>query len=409
MTQKFGTIRRWEVALRRTRRRETQRYRCRQCGRTFSARPGRGQRYASDLLAESVKRHLEDRSSFRVIAKRLSELTHRRFGRMTGHRALTRAAQACKTPVDVAHELTPQWAGYLHLDGKGIKLKGLPAYAWTAFLAQDSTGDVVHVALFEGGEQREAIRDFLLVIRDQLHYPIRGVISDLREEIFWAVQQVWPGLPHQGCLTHTLRLLDTYTDYLAIRRRLWQQLQRWRRWRDDTPILHRQQPWYHMGVRQIRQQLAAIKQAHAIALRLRRRARIWLSSRTPEQSEDRWGRFQRTGTSARSSQERALVHSLRTHRAALRTYLDHPEMPWTNNRIENLIKQLNRRLKTLEGFGSPQQARGYLYLWSVYHRFKPYTDCRGRHRYKNGKAPLACAGVDLTGLDWFTFSQKTNS
>ena len=360
-------------------------------------------------MAESVKRHLEDRTSVRVIAKRLRELTHRRLGRMTVHRALTRACQQCKTPVEVAQQLRPQWAGWLHLDGKGIKLKGLPAYAWTAFLAQDGTGDLVHLALWEGGEQREQIRNCLLVIRDHMHYPIRGVISDLREEIFWAVQQVWPGIPHQGCLTHTLRRLDTHTDYVAIRHRLWREVQRWRTWRADTPILHRPQPWYQMGVRQIRQRMAAIKQAHAVALRLRRRARSWLSSRTAEEAEARWGRFHHASSRARSSGERALVHSLRTHRACLMTHLAHPDIPRTNNRIENLIKQLNRRLKTLEGFGSSQQARGYLYLWSCYHRFKPYTDCRGPHRHKNGKAPLECAGVDLTGLDWFRFSQKSNS
>lgn len=314
MTRKYGIIRRWEVALRRTRRRHTQRYRCDQCGRTFSERPGRGQRYASDLLAESVKRHLEDRSSFRVIAKRLSELTHRAIGRMTVHRALSRACRNCKTPVDVAHELKPHWSGYLHLDGKGIKLKGLPAYAWTAFLAQDSSGDVVHLALWEGGESREAIRDFLLVVRDQLHYPIRGVISDLREEIAGAIPQVWSAVPHQGCLTHTLRLIDRHTDYLAIRHRLWQQLQRWRRWRGDTPILHRQQPGYRAGVEHIRQTMAAIKQRHVTALRLRRRARIWLCSRTLEDADGRWHRFQHVSTRARSSEERALVHSLRTHR-----------------------------------------------------------------------------------------------
>lgn len=395
--------------MRRTRRRQTQRYWCRDCGRTFSLRPEYRQRYADSLLAESVKRHVEDRASVRVIAKRLGELTRHPLGRMTVHRALTRACQACKTPVEVARVLKPQWAGYLHLDGKGIKLKGLPTYAWTAFLAQDSTGDVVHVALFEGAEAREVIRDFLLVVRDQLHYPIRGVISDLRGDILWAVQQVWPTIPHQGCLTHTLRLIDDHTGYPAIRRQRWQQLQRWRRWRADTPILHRQGPGYAAGVQSIRQTLTTIKHLHARALQLRRRARIWLFSRTPDNEGHRWAHVRSGGTSARSSKERALVLSLQTHRPWLTTYLVHPDIPRTNNRIENLIKQLSRRLKTLEGFGSPQQARGYLYLWSCYHRFKPYTDCRGRHRYKNGKAPLECTSVDLTGLNWFQFSQKSNT
>jgi len=366
-------------------------------------------RYTPGVLSESTKRHIEDRSSVRVVAKRLGEELHVRISRGTIHGALTQACQACKTPVEVAQALQPCWAGWLHLDGKGIKLKGLPAYAWTAFLAQDSTGDLVHLALWEGAEQRELIRDFLLVIRDTLHYPIRGVISDLSEEIIWAVQQVWPGIPHQGCLTHTLRLIDRHTDYLAIRHRLMSQLQRWRRWRDDTPILQRQTPTYRAGVSAIRQTIATIKHVHARALRLRRRARIWLSSHTHQEAESQWAEVKRASASARSMGERALAASLHTHQALLLTYLNHADMPRTNNRIENLIKQLNRRLKTLEGFGSPQQARGYLYLWSIYHRFKPYTDCRGRHRHKNGRAPLECAGVDLTGLDWFRFSQKSNT
>lgn len=394
------------MGLRGTDRRLSQRYRCRSCGRTFTIQPSAGQRYASGLLGESVKRHIEDRSSFRVIAKRLSELLHRPFGRMTAHRALVHACRSCKTPVEVAKELQPQWEGWLHLDGKGIKLKGQPGYAWTAFLAQDSTGDMVHVALLEGGEQRVAIRDFLLVIRDQLHYPIRGVISDLSEEIGWAVRAVFPTVPHQGCLTHTFRLIDRHTNHLAIRHRLLRELRRWKERRAGTPILHRQSPAYEVKIHQIRQSIVSIKRSHGIALRLRRRARIWLLSPDPQAEEARWARFQRAGTSARFSQERSLVQSLRLYRTCLVTHLDHPHIPRTNNRIENLIKQLNRRLKTLEGFGTPQAALGYLYLWSIYHRFKPYTDCRHPHRRRNGKAPLECAGADLTGLDWFKFSQK---
>lgn len=396
------------MGLRRTDLRQSQRYRCRSCSRTFIDRPASGQRYTTGLLAESIKRHIEDRSSFRVIAKRLGELTHRIFSRMTAHRALTQACRNCKMPVEVARELRPKWGGYLHLDGKGIKLKGHSGHDWTAFLAQDSTGDMVHVVLLEGGEQRVAIRDFLLVIRDRMHYPIRGVVSDLSEEIAWAVQEVWPGVPHQGCLTHTLRLIDEHTRYRAIRHRLWREIQRWRQWREGTPLLHRQSVGYAAGVQRIRQAIATIKRTHAVALRLRRRARIWLFSSSAEE-EDRWARFQRTSASARYLEERSLAPSLRVHRRLLMTHLDHPDVPRTNNRIENLIKQLNRRLKTIEGFGTPRAARGYLYLWSIYHRFKPYTDCRPPHRHKNGKAPLECAGVDLTGKDWFEFSQKSNN
>ncbi len=408
-TKKHGTKLRWEVALGRTDRRRTQRYRCRGCGRTFIDRLIPRQRYTEGLLAESVKRHIEDRSSFRVIAKRLSELTHWRFGRMTAHRALVQAAQACKTPVEVAQELKPRWEGYLHLDGTGMKIKGQTEKEWTAFVAQDSTGDIVHMDLLEGGEQKETLRRFLEVIRDQLHYPVRGIISDLREEILWAVSAVFPSVPHQGCLTHTLRLVDEHTGYKAIRRQLRKELKRWRQCREGTPIFHREGSAYRLKIRQIRQGIAAIKQTHGADLRLRRRSRIWLLSSDPEAEEVRWNRFQRGGASARHLKGRALAPSLKRYRPWLTTHLRHPGMPKTNNRIENLNKQLKRRMKTIEGFGTSQAARNYLHLWSIYLRFKPYTDCRPPHRHRNGKAPLECAGVDLTGLDWLKFAQKSNT
>lgn len=175
---------------------------------------------------------------------------------------------------------------------------------------------------------------------------------------------------------------------------------------EGAPVFHRGSATYRAKIQPIRDSIAGIKRSHGAALRLRRYARIWLLSSDPGIEASRWARFQRASTSARFFQERSLVQSLRMYRSCLVTHLSHPGIPKTNNRVENLIKQLNRRLKTIEGFWTPQAALGYLRLWSIYHRFKPYTDCRRPHRRKNGKAPLECAGVDLTGLDWFRFSQK---
>ncbi|RLG28508.1 hypothetical protein DRN98_09520, partial [Methanosarcinales archaeon] len=91
-------------------------------------------------------------------------------------------------------------------------------------------------------------------------------------------------------------------------------------------------------------------------------------------------------------------------------HLKTPYLPTTNNQLENLIKQYERRLKTIEGFGKNKQAiEGYLNLMAICYCFKPYTDCRDNHRYKNGKSPLELAGVSIKGMGWVRFILKNSN
>jgi len=78
----------------------------------------------------------------------------------------------------------------------------------------------------------------------------------------------------------------------------------------------------------------------------------------------------------------------------------------TNNEVEELIRQLQRRLKTLDGFGSEEGARGFLRLWTLHYPFKSHECCRGRNRWKNGKSPLELSGINTAGLDWVGFSKS---
>lgn len=71
-----------------------------------------------------------------------------------------------------------------------------------------------------------------------------------------------------------------------------------------------------------------------------------------------------------------------------------------NNDVENLLRQLNLRLKTWGIFGNKENARHYLKTWALFRRFTPFTDCRGRNKIKNGKAPLELASVNIRGLDY---------
>jgi len=72
----------------------------------------------------------------------------------------------------------------------------------------------------------------------------------------------------------------------------------------------------------------------------------------------------------------------------------------TNNIAENINRRLMIRLKTIESFKNFNSAKNYLNLYKNYLRFKPYTDCKGNNKNKNGKSPLEVCGVVLKSKDW---------
>lgn len=87
------------------------------------------------------------------------------------------------------------------------------------------------------------------------------------------------------------------------------------------------------------------------------------------------------------------------------TYLDHPELPRTNQQIENLFRQARLRLKTIGLFNSHKTAFNYLNAWTLFRRFTPFTD--SRDITKNGKAPLELAGCNIQSLDYLELKKHT--
>lgn len=99
--------------------------------------------------------------------------------------------------------------------------------------------------------------------------------------------------------------------------------------------------------------------------------------------------------------ENELINLFKKHAQQLTAHLLHPELniPHTSNDIENLFKQLNLRVKTIGRFYQWQYARNYLKAWALLRRFTKFTDCRNGRRWRNGKAPIQIAGVNITGID----------
>ena len=80
------------------------------------------------------------------------------------------------------------------------------------------------------------------------------------------------------------------------------------------------------------------------------------------------------------------------------TYKTTPELPKTNQQIENLFKQLKLRTHGISQFHGYETANSYLNAWSLCRRFTAFTDCRDPN--KNNKAPLQLAGCKLDGLNY---------
>lgn len=92
---------------------------------------------------------------------------------------------------------------------------------------------------------------------------------------------------------------------------------------------------------------------------------------------------------------------------ALFTFQTVPDLPSTNQQIENLFRQSRLRTRSISQFRSYQSAAAYLNAWTLFRRFTPFTDCRDRQ--KNNHAPMTLAGCDITGLNYLTLQNDTRN
>lgn len=370
------------------------RYWCRRCGHYFSLRREAGTRYSVSFKLEAARMHVEERMSYRVMAKRLRErlaihVTPRRLCTMVNEVA----AQA-KGSLAIASEFHPQWSGYLLIDDKYVSVRGV---RMMSLLAADRSGDAVHSELLEAPTQ-EAFTAFVHFIVERLAYPLKAVTSDFDERIAQALE----GLPdgpvlHQRCQWHALQKVKQLVNYFALRRRLAELERRFRQYHEQQEQEHvrsggrlsLESPAWVAELEMLRQEYArqeALLEAIGEILRV------------PTGNESQAGLL----TLHRQYGERyhAAVAWLQEHLDLMLTWQEDPQIPKTNNIAENLNKQLERRFKTIEAFQSVETAWNYQTLLRNYLRFKPYTDCRGARQIYNGMSPLEVCGVHLDGHDW---------
>jgi len=312
-------------------------------------------RHSRDLIIEAIKRNIEDNASFRSIANRL------KVAPSTILRWTSEIGRSCKNLVEASLELKPSWSGILGLDGKPIKISG---WKKAAFLAVDfKTKDLVHLDFVDVENEKE-LEKYLLVIKDKLKYPCSFIISDLGKGkvLINLVNKIFPNVPHQACVIHFMRYVNTRLP------------------KSKKSKYYKQNNLLREHIKKI---LFAsnLKEVDAFLEEL-------LSIK------DRF----------KVKYQKAVIKSFLRHYLLLTRHFHYHKMPRDNNIVENVIKQLNRKLKQIDGFKNEDNAHNFLKLWAMYYRFKAFTD--SKERTNNGKSPLQLAGVNTSNIDWLVFSKK---
>lgn len=265
----------------------------------------------------------------------------------TGGRAMT--------PLQMSVMLTPRWGGFLGVDGKAVFVKGVEHALLVA--VDQTTQDVVHTLLVKA-ETEEAFYQLVRETVVEAGYPLKGLVMDASPRFVAAHAHYLAKLPLQLCRIHFARNLDY--DIAKAKR---------------SP---------DAGLRvELKQRIRAVFFAEDYPEALRR-SRSLLADAAHYQGLSRHDTL--------GSLDHRFQFYMTHHRI--------PGLPADANITENVIKQLGKKLRLMEGFETVDSAERFTRLLVGCYRFKRFTDSGNGH---NGKAPLELARVDLTGLDWLHY------
>lgn len=346
-------------------------------------------------MMEISRQHVEGRASYRVLAKQLYERSGRKVSPTSLQQMVRRVSERCKTAWEMSKELRPRWDGFLLFDEKMCSVRG--EQQWF-YLAVDRTGDIVHCRPVAELTVNEAI-EFLEEVK-QLPIRCRGVVTDLDTALTRAVEKAYAKTPHQYCLKHALAALEKLIGYKEIvgyqrinKRLLRHQFQRLRD-RKGVWVQRAREEFYNQW-----QETRSLSERSRVITTLRDHCHRVMFAKSQAQAKEEFSQLRR-----------ARQFPVREHRKAV-AFLDrHWErlipnhrvkgLPRTNNLVENVNKQLERRFKTIEAFQHRSTAINYVNLLVAYLRQKPYTDCRRTRKHLNGKSRLEAAGVKTLSPDW---------
>ena len=383
-TKKNGKRKLTYIGFDRKSKKQVQLYRCKKCQKTFSKRRDSHKHYSSGFKEQIVRMHIEERMSFRVMSKRLKERFAVKISAGYLCKVFNETISKVKSSMQIKGQCQPQWEGYLIVDDKMINIK---VDKKLSLIAKDRSGDIVHEELLDYIQQ-DRYDDFLRFIKLRLNYQFKSITTDLDPMLAKAIKTVLPeGCPHQLCLKHTLDNIYRIVKYQTLKVKLNKlereaQIKQWKLSEDIQQELIK----LRGEIEQIDKMIKQTKQF------------LWNKDRKKSEAllkiiiENYAKKYPDVIDLLTKNKEGLLKHQL------------DKKIPKTNNDAENTNRQIKRRLKTIEAFQSQKNAENYLIIICNHLRMKPYTDCRGARKYRNGYSPLQLCQAKLSTNDWVKFS-----
>ncbi|MFZ2322850.1 MAG: hypothetical protein WAV89_04035 [Ignavibacteriaceae bacterium] len=367
-TVKNGNRRLLDYSLERKSSKTIQRYKCKACKKSFTTRNKASQRYSKEFKLEITRMHVEERMSYRVISKRMKEKYSIKISKNTICQMVNQIAQYSKGDIKIKQEYNPNWQGYLAVDDKYFSVCGEKKLILTA---TDSSGDLIHLEIFNQVEQHR-VDQFFDFIDKRLKYPVRAITTDLDEMLEKSISKQYGNkVLHQKCLKHAMDAIDRIIQLKQKRKKL-----------QMTSVNDKEEYLKNLDEYQEAQKIYDLcKKA--------------LYGRQKEVSINLLNQLFNY-----KEKYPALSKFFNRHLDKLLAHQKDQKIKKTNNIAENINRRLMIRLKTIESFKNFNSAENYLNLYKNYLRFKPYTDCKGKNKIKNGKSPLEVCGVVLKSNDW---------
>lgn len=331
---------------------------CRTCFTLERRTARRRARFADDVVLEAVRLYVQGLSSYRTLATLLEGRLGRSVSRYAINRWVNEVGAAAKTPLDVSTELSPpRWGGVLGVDGKAIFVRGEEHCLLIG--VDQATQDVVHALVLD----RESEEGFARLVREAVMvagYPLKGLVSDAAAPFIAAHANYFAALPLQLCRIHASRRLDF----------------------DIAKANHSPEA--------------------AVRAELKARVRAVLFAPTNATAQARLAALVADRGHYEGLSRRNTIGALAQNFERYMTHHHLKGMPADANITENVIKQLGKKLRLMEGFASLQSAERFSRLLIACYRFKRFTDsCR---RDDNGKSPLELAGIDPLPTDWIHYT-----
>ncbi len=165
----------------------SKRYRCSRCARTFRLK-------RSDIRDRAaIDAYVKDRSTFRRLGARW------KVNASTAYRRVKRALERKQTLIERTKKYLAKCDGVLVLDGKHLRIFGK---RFTLFVAWDrSLGLPVHFLLKDGGEKELWYWKLILDLRN-IGYAPKAFVSDGIPTLAEFLADAYEGLPHQRCSVH---------------------------------------------------------------------------------------------------------------------------------------------------------------------------------------------------------------